>query len=329
MNLSVGVPAYNQGHYLAETLDSLLRQTVAPQEVVVSDNHSTDDTRHILRRYEGRIRVIEPDEHMAVADHWNFVASNMRSEWFAMLSSDDVAEPWYVETLLRQATRHASGVMVRGGWREVGPDGHCYSSHRLWSTATLTKTPHNFLEQLPGLRSTIASFMCRKSAFDEIGGFTSGMALFDVDLFLRLSQQGPFVTTHKLLARKRESHTQESVSRRIVAYARDQSVIALDVIPRIAANLSLPIDDAFRRASLYRLSCTIADAQVISDPAIRRAVADELRPLASAVGGRPLLDAFEAGRPIVVHNRFDKAKRGARAAIVQLRSLRDQLVRRE
>jgi glycosyltransferase involved in cell wall biosynthesis len=112
---SIGVPAYNQGQYLAETLDSLLRQAVPPDEIVVSDNHSTDETPEILRRYEGRIRVIRPAEHMAVADHWNFVAGNLHSEWFSMLSSDDIAEPWYLENLLRHAARDSSAAMVRGG----------------------------------------------------------------------------------------------------------------------------------------------------------------------------------------------------------------------
>lgn len=328
MKASIGVPAYNQGQYLGETLDSLLHQAVPPDEIVVSDNHSTDETPEILRRYEGRIRVIRPAEHMAVADHWNFVAGNLHSEWFSMLSSDDIAEPSYLENLLRYAARDSSAVLVRGGWSEIAPDGHRCGTHRLWSTATVTKPPQNFLEQLHGLKSTIASFMCRKSAFDETGGFTSGMSLFDVDLFLRLSPRGPFVTSHSLLARKREWRTEESIARRIVAYARDQRIIALDVIPRVAAQLSLPIQEGFRRAALFRLSGTIAQAQRVSDPVIRNAVADELRPLAQAVGGQDLLDQFEAGREIKVRGTFDVARRGTHAATVQLRSAAHQLARR-
>ena len=78
MSISVGVPAYNQGQYLAETLDSLLCQAVPPTEIVVSDNHSTDQTPEILRQYEGRVRIIRPPEHLSMTAHWNFVVESWR-----------------------------------------------------------------------------------------------------------------------------------------------------------------------------------------------------------------------------------------------------------
>ena len=76
MSVSVGVPVYNQGQYLAETLDSLLAQTMPPDEITVSDNHSTDETAEVLRRYEGRVRIIRPPEHLPMTAHWNFVVQN-------------------------------------------------------------------------------------------------------------------------------------------------------------------------------------------------------------------------------------------------------------
>ena len=43
--VSVGIPVYNGEKYLAETLDSLLAQTMTDLEIVISDNASTDRTR--------------------------------------------------------------------------------------------------------------------------------------------------------------------------------------------------------------------------------------------------------------------------------------------
>ena len=40
--ISVAVPTYNQGDYIRDTLDSLLNQNIAPLEIVVCNNHSTD-----------------------------------------------------------------------------------------------------------------------------------------------------------------------------------------------------------------------------------------------------------------------------------------------
>lgn len=48
VKISIGIPTYNQAEYLEETILSVLNQTVAAYEIVVSNNHSTDDTEKIL-----------------------------------------------------------------------------------------------------------------------------------------------------------------------------------------------------------------------------------------------------------------------------------------
>ena len=48
IRVSIGIPTYNQAEYLEETILSVLNQTVPAYEIVVSNNHSTDDTEKIL-----------------------------------------------------------------------------------------------------------------------------------------------------------------------------------------------------------------------------------------------------------------------------------------
>ena len=55
-NLSIGIPTYNQGIYLQETINSILRQTVLPDEIVISNNFSDDDlTEKILGQYLSKL----------------------------------------------------------------------------------------------------------------------------------------------------------------------------------------------------------------------------------------------------------------------------------
>ncbi len=49
--MSIIIPVYNEGRYLAACLDSIAAQTEAPYEVIVVDNNSTDDSAMIARRY--------------------------------------------------------------------------------------------------------------------------------------------------------------------------------------------------------------------------------------------------------------------------------------
>ena len=56
--VSVIIPAYNSAAWLSEAIDSALNQTVAPLDVIVVDDGSTDDTPRIREPYRERIRVI-------------------------------------------------------------------------------------------------------------------------------------------------------------------------------------------------------------------------------------------------------------------------------
>lgn len=51
MKISVIVPAYNEEKYIADCLESLQKQTVKPDEILVIDNNSTDATHAIAEKY--------------------------------------------------------------------------------------------------------------------------------------------------------------------------------------------------------------------------------------------------------------------------------------
>jgi len=59
--ISVVVPAYNEERYIAEALDAVLAQTLAPAEVIVVDDGSTDGTVEIVGRYGDRVRLIRQE----------------------------------------------------------------------------------------------------------------------------------------------------------------------------------------------------------------------------------------------------------------------------
>src|SRR5689334_8631307 len=53
--VSVIIPCYNSGRWIAEAIDSALSQTYEPLEVVVVDDGSSDDSLPIIRSFESRI----------------------------------------------------------------------------------------------------------------------------------------------------------------------------------------------------------------------------------------------------------------------------------
>ena len=49
--ISVIVPTYNGGKYLAEALESILTQTYRPIEIIIVDDGSTDNSAQIASNY--------------------------------------------------------------------------------------------------------------------------------------------------------------------------------------------------------------------------------------------------------------------------------------
>lgn len=329
VRVSIGVPAYNQGQYLAETLDSLLRQTEPPAEIVVSDNHSTDETGEVLRRYDTRVRVIRPPEHLPVAAHWNYLVENLTGDWFSLLSSDDVAEPGFVRHLSAAVTCDRNAVLVRGGWLTISPTGQRTGRCLLWSTSTVTEPPRTFTEQLSGPKVSFAAFLCRRSAWAQVGGFPPSLRGYpDWGLWLRLSAVGTFVTTHRVVSQYRTYPTNRHLGR-VLDFAHDERLIMLEVATRVAQELGLPTTGLMQRAAALGLTRSLAQtSEMVTDAEIRAQIVNELRPLAVAAGLEPVLDDFTAGKPVLRQAR--RRTLASRASVVigaQLRTVGGHLRR--
>src|SRR2546428_1998680 len=94
--VSVVIPVYNQERYIAEAVDSVLRQTYPDVELVVVDDGSTDRTPEIVKGYGSRLRYMHQDNSGA-ATALNRGIQAASGELVGWLSSDDVYEPTKVE----------------------------------------------------------------------------------------------------------------------------------------------------------------------------------------------------------------------------------------
>jgi len=90
--VSVVVPNYNCGRFIAGTLESVFAQTYPAFEVIVVDDGSTDDSASVLARYEGRIRLLrQPNQGVSAARNHGIRES--RGELIAFLDADDLWDP--------------------------------------------------------------------------------------------------------------------------------------------------------------------------------------------------------------------------------------------
>jgi succinoglycan biosynthesis protein ExoO len=99
--ISVIIPAYNTEAYIAQAIESALRQTLNNIEVIVVDDASTDKTLAVVKSFtDKRLKVIANQENMGVSVARNLAIRQAKGKWIAVLDSDDWYAPERLETLL-------------------------------------------------------------------------------------------------------------------------------------------------------------------------------------------------------------------------------------
>ncbi|MHB8974346.1 MAG: glycosyltransferase family 2 protein [Pirellulaceae bacterium] len=90
--VSVVIPCYNRACFIAEAIQSALRQTHPPLEVIVVDDGSTDQSADVAAAFGPPVRVISQINQGPSAARNRGIAE-ARGEWIAFLDSDDLWEP--------------------------------------------------------------------------------------------------------------------------------------------------------------------------------------------------------------------------------------------
>ena len=99
---SVIMPAYNCEKYIAEAIESVIKQTYKNWELIIVNDASTDDTEKIIKSYQEkdkRIKLISLTENQGVANARNTAIQNAKGRYIAFLDADDI---WQKNKLQKQ-----------------------------------------------------------------------------------------------------------------------------------------------------------------------------------------------------------------------------------
>lgn len=91
--VSIGMPVYNGEPFIYKALDSLLTQTFADFELIISDNASTDQTGKICREYaskDPRIRYVRQVKNNGAVANFQYVLDEANGEYFMWAACDDI-----------------------------------------------------------------------------------------------------------------------------------------------------------------------------------------------------------------------------------------------
>jgi glycosyltransferase involved in cell wall biosynthesis len=220
--VSVVMPVRNAAAYLADSIGSILKQTLTDFEFVILDDGSTDDSRAIIRewaRRDGRIRLIEGATPLGPSGSADRVVREARAPICARMDADDISHPNRLQAEWDVLARHPDASLVGTLWVGIDPEGRRVRPRdrwRLFRSSVFAPFPHG-------------SVMFRREWLLGLGGYRPACEFWeDFDFYLRMERRGPIMVVADALYEYR-FHTGATTAQRGLEH-----LMAVDLMYRCA-----------------------------------------------------------------------------------------------
>ena len=122
--VTIGIPVYNVGKHIRQTLDSVLGQTFPDIEILICDDCGTDDSIDIVKEYQqthprGRdIRILHQPHNMGIGAGRNRMIAEAKGQYFYSIDADDTIALNTIELLYNTAQQYHAEI-VYGSFERV------------------------------------------------------------------------------------------------------------------------------------------------------------------------------------------------------------------
>ena len=191
--LSVIIITYNMGHMTGRALESLRAQTAKDFDVVIIDNHSTDNTREIIKQFDDlKVAFWEIKNNGILSKSRNLGVSKAKGNWISFLDADDYWEKNKVKKITKII--------------DIIDNSFVAISHRCYVENHVTGNKKMIKWNIPGKNLhkqlilgknpfCLTGTVVRKTALMSAGGFSEKpeyKTVEDYELWIRLSACGNF-----------------------------------------------------------------------------------------------------------------------------------------
>jgi glycosyltransferase involved in cell wall biosynthesis len=211
VRVSVIISTYNRPEYLRLALKAYLNQTVLPEEIVIADDGSSEETERVIKEFEnnGDVKIIHcwhEDRGFRVSEIRNKAVALSSGQYIIFSDDDTIPSRYLVEDHIRYAER---GYFIQGHRVLLGPKASEYFKHseityprlfRLYINGEVQNISNSFRFWIPiimktkrikGVRSCNMSMF--RDDFIAVNGFNEefqGWGKEDTELVVRLYKYG-------------------------------------------------------------------------------------------------------------------------------------------
>ena len=198
--VSIIIPTYNHGQYLPEAIDSVLRQSVEPIEIIIIDDGSIDNTEVILKNLTSNVRYYR-QSHQGAGAARNTGVTLAKGKWLAFLDADDLWLPQKLTLQLVCAEQKSVDIVFSHIQQFISPE------LRVGKLAEIKMNN----EVMPGYCAS--TVLIKKEVFADIGCFNPSYKLGEFMAWYMMMQGNgaPYYLLDDILVRRRV-HTNNTSS---------------------------------------------------------------------------------------------------------------------
>ena len=183
--ISVIIPTYNRCDLLKRAINSVIKQTITPKEIIIVDNGSTDQTYQMVSSLFPEINYfIEKKRGVSAARNKGILES--KSKWIAFLDSDDAWKPTKLEKQMEFS------IFNQDKYRIIHTDETWYRNKKILNQLKKHKKSGGniFKNSLQLCCISPSSVVLKKQIFDDYGLFDENLEVCeDYDMWIRITSK--------------------------------------------------------------------------------------------------------------------------------------------
>ena len=183
--ISIIIPHYNGKDILSECIDSLQNSTWKNFEIIVVDNHSSDDSIKMIKSKYPKVKIVQSDQNLGYAGGCNLGIPSTKGEYIVFLNNDTIHKPNWLEPMVEILEKDSKISSVQpkiknyydkekfdyagGCGGEIDIFGFPFARGRIFNTTETDSGQYDSSNEIFWASGT--AFMTRKSIFQKTNGF--------------------------------------------------------------------------------------------------------------------------------------------------------------